>query len=1129
MLPRERQWEPKEVMQYDSEFTLAWANTQQANAHARYMESEFPSSGANDDVRTLAQLLSEDHNQEHDLSFYNPFMGNLCAVGQFFGLPIVATPSGPGASQLAITIAAHRPLQEPCFNLLAPKSTLIAPLSPIYQIATLPMNSGMGEFEEQVLVRTRESVSIVTPSLKVPLAISRIKPEYVRVAAQVSSLIDPSSTEKTIHASISPYSPNTYLLLGDKGRIAFWTPSIVTPTTIADDDSVSDSDSYDTEYNGRGRSGIQDGQSWSSRYQPPVQTPKVGDPRLHRDITVKVTGKSSVDDNPDPWRRSSWGPHPSQVIVASRDSLNLYDFRGPTVQSIFNLRGDETIQAIQEDNRLQLAPFQTYIATSRQIACIDQRFPKRPVISWAHQMGREMPCGIKVMDMVLDGSNWSNSTEPESVTLRGQVLELPSLHSHSQYVNTHALRDPQTSWKYQFRGDGLPQQAIKPPLMGFAVLPTKALEDVDMADQTRGFTLLHYSFTGAVYAQDMEMKTKREVESADSLLKDTIHSTEIGRYSGMDAASGNHLSSKVASSLIKNGIQDDKVIDTLIEAANSNVASWGHEFLEIQEEVDESVVQVGEVMPHIDQDLKRLLGALKQSLVEERKHGEDADLDDMVEKATVFIRDNALPVTMYDIFEAIDCNHWAVDRRTILAHMIQESVETHSSEPNESGKVIHYQVSNVWPRMGRKIDALFQDGEPTIDAIMAYLEDLYPLPEKVVLQQSEDEGQQPSIANQLASLSIPGDQAVLHPVETSVDPDRIEGQEWPTQESRLIRSNTLRRLAHELVFSSTFVTKTMEEVEATATPSSQTIDMEMTPTTLVEEATGPTDEFFTLHRLFQRQKGEKKKATAETPKIQLSTRIKRVVDDWEIGDNPADYDYRLPPLAMLELSDVDEDEVMEKKARTQDKQMKKLRRRREEREKKARLARKAEENFLNTGSTSQPVPSSSVMFDDEADEDGIFSLPTVISASQPALSLKTRPSSSSSSSSKPTKPIKSHGTTQPKKQQTLSLSQPNVSTKEDAIMSTQFVDNSEWEATLLLEEDMGTSSQTFTIDQSFNQSQEFSEEFSQELGSQDFGQSQDTGFMWGASQPVRGAFATKVKPKSADNKGKKKKSWSQGF
>lgn len=330
------------------------------------METEFPSSGANDDVRTLVRLLADDHGLEHDLSFYDPFMGNLCAVGQFLGLPIVATPSGSGASQLAITIAAHRPLQEPCFNLLAPKSTLVEPLSPIYQIATLPMNSGMGEFEgsylswilniytwrlpnrehlsntrlftyfflpcllflaEQILVRTRETITIVTPSLRIPPAISRIRPEYVRIAAQVSSIMDASNSERAIHASISPYSPNTYLLLGDKGRIALWTPSIVTPTTIADGDSVSDSDHHDTEYNKLGRGGIRDGQSWASRYQPADQT-QLGDLRLHRDMTVKVMGKpSSMDDNPDPWRRSSWGPHPSQVIVASRDSLNLYDFR----------------------------------------------------------------------------------------------------------------------------------------------------------------------------------------------------------------------------------------------------------------------------------------------------------------------------------------------------------------------------------------------------------------------------------------------------------------------------------------------------------------------------------------------------------------------------------------------------------------------------------------------------------------------------------------------------------------------------------------------------------------------------------------------------------------------------------
>jgi hypothetical protein len=74
-------------------------------------------------------------------------LGNLCTVGQFVSLPIVETPDGPRGSDLAITLALHKPHQEPCFDLLAPKSTLISFPSPICQIATLPLNSGTEEFE----------------------------------------------------------------------------------------------------------------------------------------------------------------------------------------------------------------------------------------------------------------------------------------------------------------------------------------------------------------------------------------------------------------------------------------------------------------------------------------------------------------------------------------------------------------------------------------------------------------------------------------------------------------------------------------------------------------------------------------------------------------------------------------------------------------------------------------------------------------------------------------------------------------------------------------------------------------------------------------------------------------------
>jgi hypothetical protein len=40
------------------------------------------------------------------------------------------------------------------------------------------------------------------------------------------------------------------------------------------------------------------------------------------------------------------------------------------------------------------------------------------------------------------------------------------------------------------------------------------------------------------------------------------------------------------------------------------------ELPEIQEEIDESVVHMGKVVPHIDQNLSQLLDSLKESLAE---------------------------------------------------------------------------------------------------------------------------------------------------------------------------------------------------------------------------------------------------------------------------------------------------------------------------------------------------------------------------------------------------------------------------------------------------------------------------------------------------------------------------------
>lgn len=245
--------------------------------------------------------------------------------------------------------------------------------------------------------------------------------------------------------------------------------------------------------------------------------------------------------------------------------------------------------------------------------------------------------------------------------MRGRAQELPSFHSHTQYTNTSALRDPLKRWNYRLRADGVPQQATKPPLLGLAVLPTSALEDEDQEDQnlhqnmqsTRTtsvsrFSLVQYAFTGAIYAQDMELRTKREVESADgNIPKDAIISADYTRNSDTDAASGNHLSSKIARHLTENGVQDDQMLETLIEAANANVASWKHELKEAQEQADEAIVEVAELVPHMDLDLKRLLNVLRLSLLEDRTGNEgDADIQAMLASAMEYIRESTFPLTM---------------------------------------------------------------------------------------------------------------------------------------------------------------------------------------------------------------------------------------------------------------------------------------------------------------------------------------------------------------------------------------------------------------------------------------------------------------------------------------------------
>ena len=82
---------------------------------------------------------------------------------------------------------------------------------------------------------------------------------------------------------------------------------------------------------------------------------------------------------------------------------------------LFQPRTGETVQCIQEES-FDKMPFHHFIASSHQIAIVDERYSKRPLLSWAHQMNRDMPFGIKAIDMTEDEKSGGNPSIFQSIS-----------------------------------------------------------------------------------------------------------------------------------------------------------------------------------------------------------------------------------------------------------------------------------------------------------------------------------------------------------------------------------------------------------------------------------------------------------------------------------------------------------------------------------------------------------------------------------------------------------------------------------------------------------------------------------------------------------------------------------------
>ncbi|RUS15204.1 hypothetical protein BC938DRAFT_477049, partial [Jimgerdemannia flammicorona] len=156
-----------------------------------------------------------------------------------------------------------------------------------------------------------------------------------------------------MHVAMSPYWIGEACVVGSDGRVVLWSTEKKTSTSAA----------------------------------------------IYNVRTLRDPGIHANPSNQDPWMSCDYGAHPRSVLIASTGGLELLDFRIPPASAPVTLYIPPAKSRIHAFRRPPLGnAFQTFLATSSEIVVVDQRFPSRPVLAWAHHRELDPPSGIEVVD-----------------------------------------------------------------------------------------------------------------------------------------------------------------------------------------------------------------------------------------------------------------------------------------------------------------------------------------------------------------------------------------------------------------------------------------------------------------------------------------------------------------------------------------------------------------------------------------------------------------------------------------------------------------------------------------------------------------------------------------------------------
>ncbi|KAF9583380.1 TATA box-binding protein-associated factor RNA polymerase I subunit C [Lunasporangiospora selenospora] len=1130
----------------------------------RFMNSTYPEDWFPEDP--VYGIIEEGEREDYQLSQYDPFQANLLATGQLWNRPVVVIPGGPTGADLEIALVKQRPGKEPPFDLTPSTGSLLNLSSAIKQI-TMPSQCSQQDIEG-----------------------------------------------KDIY--------NQYAMVSDHGEVFLWKRSpdhlLYSPDNTFYEDNIGGS----TLYPGN--------DLWASNNAKSDLLEARGLSIVRREDSSVL--EESGQAKHDPWKRCIWAAHPSQLVLASRSSISLLDFRGPNSERcLYKPRSKETIRALQEDP-ISFAPFHTYFATSGQLICIDQRFSKTPLLTWEHNMGRQGPCGLKVVGMVENGSyrsmammwdqrdasitvyNFSIGSENGSrvpMQFLGRPQELPNFHNHSQYTSTNALRTPLAQWDTPANVDGSLPNASRPPLFGLGILSTSQLEDgvqsedMDNRPQAQNyknspFSLLQYSYTGGVYAQEIELKPESEMTAfidSNNDLRDSILSVDFVKKGSKDSnvASGNETALAISqqssltrieqqsSESIGNTDADNGMIDRILAAPEQHVAQWRPDLREEEDLVDGELVNPVELTPHLDLDLGPIVDDLTTRLQTNQWSStavEGADLEEIVRRAMDVLNRAKDTVSMYDLMEEVQCHHFSESQRDTISRLISSHVEISAWKPSIKGLSIHRRISRVYP-VDQALATLLKDQESDLDSIVKHLDQIYPFPEQHPLQSEEPVG---AVTQKLADLSIPSPHS--QPSATVIDheqEDRDDEREddvekangqpetqreaspvqyWPSTDSHLIRARAIRRLAQDIVLSSIVIVR--------STRASVAQGKDDIP---VSEASIPNKGSSLFQYLFQDNQ-------AQARRFKLSDNCQAVLQEWSVGENVEKYVYQRPEGVDAQgTSDEsnsdqwsDEEDVQQENER----RLLELRRRREKRHTRTKSG-KTMDTSSALSSVSQPATTAQDSWMDTfsqqpgmPDEDGFFSLPTVISASQSVSAMRPTPSVTIKKTSTATATVTAPTTTtskyslsqssgfqsgtssrtESKFQRKLSVSESDLQwplSLDRPTFQSSFTSNDNWEDSLKVRSQQQHRSQydLQTHDEIMSLSTIAEGAPSQESHSLNIHSEQSlsqgeyesglggSNALWSASQPLPGLFANRRAggggKASEKNKSKKKKPRAQGF